>query len=81
MTATRIAARLNGQPDLYAALRAAVTDEGTAPPLADILAACDAPPAARLRARPATPRARCSGERSRRREQSRRRRSGPPPPR
>lgn len=50
MTATRIAARLNGQPDLYAALRAAVAAEGVAPPIADIIAACDAATAARLRA-------------------------------
>jgi murein DD-endopeptidase MepM/ murein hydrolase activator NlpD len=50
MTATRIAAHLNGQPDLYAALRAAVTDVGSAPPIPDLIAACDAATAARLSA-------------------------------
>ena len=42
MTATtRIAARLNGQTDLYAALRQAVAAEGVAAPIRDIIAACD----------------------------------------
>lgn len=51
MTATtRIAARLNGQTDLYAALRAAVTAESAAPPIPDLIAACDAATAARLAA-------------------------------
>jgi len=51
MTATtRIAARLTGQRDLYAALRAAVATEGSAPPMADLIAACDADTAARLAA-------------------------------
>ncbi|MBU9698165.1 peptidoglycan DD-metalloendopeptidase family protein [Rhodobacteraceae bacterium HSP-20] len=45
---TRLAARLNGQPDLYAALRAAIAGTGTAPAIPDLIAACDAPTAARL---------------------------------
>lgn len=47
---TRLAARLNGQPDLYAALRTAIAGTGTAPEIPDLIAACDAPTAARLRA-------------------------------
>jgi murein DD-endopeptidase MepM/ murein hydrolase activator NlpD len=51
MTATaRIAARLNGQADLYAALRVAVAEEGAAPPIAALADACDTATAARLRA-------------------------------
>ena len=51
MTATaRIAARLTGQTDLYAALRAAVTAEGAAPPIRDLIPACDPATADRLAA-------------------------------
>jgi murein DD-endopeptidase MepM/ murein hydrolase activator NlpD len=46
--ATQIAARLNGQADLYTALRSAVADAGTTPPIADIIAAADAPTRDRL---------------------------------
>ena len=49
-TTARIAARLNGQSDLYTALRHAVTAEGTAPAIPALIAACDAPTAARLAA-------------------------------
>jgi murein DD-endopeptidase MepM/ murein hydrolase activator NlpD len=43
-----IAAALNGQADLYTALRQAVAQAGTAAPIADVIAACDAATATRL---------------------------------
>ncbi len=46
--AMQIAARLNGQPDLYAALRAAVAELGQTPAIADLIAATDAPTRDRL---------------------------------
>jgi len=48
--ATRIAARLNGAEDLYAALRNAATAADGAVAVRDIIAACDAATAARLAA-------------------------------
>lgn len=45
-----IASALAGQPDLYAALRAATARLGTAPPIPDLIAACDPATAARLAA-------------------------------
>jgi len=49
MTATQtIAAALNGQPDLYSALRHAVTRAQAMPAIPDLIAACDATTAARL---------------------------------
>jgi murein DD-endopeptidase MepM/ murein hydrolase activator NlpD len=46
--AAQIAARLNGQPDLYTALRAAVAELGQPPAITDIIAATDAPTRDRL---------------------------------
>lgn len=49
MTATQtIAAALNGQPDLYAALRRATAKAQALPAIPDLIAACDAATAARL---------------------------------
>lgn len=48
--ARSIATALAGQPDLYAALRAATARLGTAPPIPDLIAACDPATAARLAA-------------------------------
>jgi murein DD-endopeptidase MepM/ murein hydrolase activator NlpD len=45
-----LAAALAGQPDLYTALRHAVAGIGTAPPIPDLIAACDPATAARLAA-------------------------------
>ena len=46
--AMQIAARLNGQPDLYTALRSAVAERGQTPAIADLIAATDAPTRDRL---------------------------------
>lgn len=46
----RTATALNGQPDLYTALRRAVAAEGTIPDIPALIAATDAPTRARLRA-------------------------------
>ena len=45
-----VATALAGQPDLYAALRAATAHLGSAPPIPDLIAACDPATAARLAA-------------------------------
>lgn len=45
-----IATALAGQPDLYSALRAASARLGTAPPIPDLIAACDSATAERLAA-------------------------------
>ena len=47
---TALATALGGQPDLYAALSRAVADIGAAPPIPDLIAACDPDTAARLAA-------------------------------